>query len=190
MEGGGEKGTWAVNTPTLIWLGGPELREKRQREYRFKSFPGMATHRIYGHLEWLASLTVIKKKNHPLRQGRAGVSHVEFTIYLSTLMNKHSFVLAPFPALQTEATLFVLSYLFIFKESVSLSGFRVPVVVQMAGSISNPGQSMDAVIYSFNKEWLNVPLWRTLSRFWESDGEKDREGAYPWGLLLSWGVQL
>lgn len=164
--------------PTLIWLRGPEFRERRQRNCRSDSFPGMATHSIYGYLEWLASLTVIRGKKLPLGQGRAGVSHVEFTIYLSILKNKHSFFPASFPALQTEATL-SLTCLFIFRESVSFSGFRVPAVVQVAGSISNPGQSMDTVIYSFNRERLNVPLRQTQLRFWESDGEKDRQGVYP-----------
>ena len=166
--------------PTLIWLRGPEFRERRQRNCRSESFLGVATHSIYGYLEWLASLTVIRgKKNLPLGQGRAGVSHVEFTIYLSTLKNKHSFVPASFPALQTEATLSLTSCLFIFRESVSFSGFRVPAVVPVADLISNPRQSMDIVIYSFNREWLNVPLWQTQFRFWESDGEEDRQGVYP-----------
>ena len=103
---------------------------------------------------------------------------MEFTIYLSILKNKHSFVPASFPALQREATL-SLTCLFIFRESVSFSGFRVPAVVQVAGLISNPGQSMDTVIYSFNRERLNVPLRQTQLRFWESDDEKDRQGVYP-----------
>ena len=124
---------------------------------------------------WLSS----GEKKLPLGQGRAGVSHVEFTIYLSILKNKYSFVPASFSALQTEATLSLACCLFIFRESVSFSGFRVPAVVQVAGLISNPGQSMDTVIYSFNRERLNVPLRQTQLRFWESDDEKDRQGVYP-----------
>lgn len=116
-------------------------------------FPGS------GHPQylWLSGVTGLidchqGEKNLPLGQGRAGVSHVEFTIYLSTLKNKHSFVPASFPALQTEATLSLTSCLFIFRESVSFSGFRVPAVVPVADLISNPRQSMDIVIYSFNRE--------------------------------------
>ena len=86
---------------------------------------------------------------------------------------------ASFPALQTEATLSLPSCLFIFRESVSFSGFRVPAVVQVADLISNPRQSMDIVIYSFNRERLNVPLRQTQFRFWESDSEEDRQGVYP-----------
>ena len=124
-------------------------------------------------------MTVIRGEKAPSGQGRAGVSHVEFTIYLSILKNKHSFVPASFPALQTEATLSLTCCLFIFRESVSFSGFRILAVVQVAGLISNPGQSMDTVIYSFNRERLNVPLRQTQLRFWESDDEKDRQGVYP-----------
>lgn len=166
--------------PTLIWLQGPEFRERRQRN------ADREVSREWPPTEFMA---IWSDWPHWVWSGRGGgespsfrggrVSHVEFTIYLSTLKNKHFFVLASFPALQTEATLSLPSCLFIFRESVSFSGFRVPAVVQVADLISNPRQSMDIVIYSFNRERLNVPLRQTQFRFWESDSEEDRQGVYP-----------
>lgn len=163
------------------WFGYRDLNlERGGRETQIGKFPGS------GHPQnlWLSGVTGLIEydrggagESPSFRGGR--VSHVEFTIYLSTLKNKHFFVLASFPALQTEATLSLPSCLFIFRESVSFSGFRVPAVVQVADLISNPRQSMDIVIYSFNRERLNVPLRQTQFRFWESDSEEDRQAVYP-----------